>query len=187
MTDITLLINDPSLLRLLRIELERIGKSVGENGEDCALLITDTIKESNISHKNKIIISRELETDKKAIVLKRPVDMSELRLIISDLFKQTEPKAEFKRKKKPSFKLLKEEKAVIVGNEKVTLTENEFVLLSALSEKRGELISRDEINELLNASGNTPEVYICGLRKKLAQRDGVNPIITVRGKGYKLR
>ena len=187
MTDITLFISDPSFRRLLRLELERIEKTVGESGEDCFLLITDTHDVSDIFHKRKILITRGAESNKTNLILRRPVDMQKLRILVSEIFKQTETNHEQKTKNDTSIKLIKEEKSARIGETKIHLTENEFILLSALKEKSGELISREEINSLLNSSGNTPEVYICTLRKKLTVDDGVNPIITVREKGYKLR
>ena len=186
MTDIALFIKDPQLNRLIRLEFERIEKIVGDDLESCKVLITDMKDALKLPPQNKILISYDVEDLKNAVVLKRPVDMAELRRAVSEFFKQPIEKAEEKASENTKVKLLKEEKSALIGNSKIPLTENEFVLLSELIEKDAP-ISRDEINYLLNASGNTPEVYICALRKKLTQDDGVNPIITVRGKGYKLR
>ena len=186
MTDIALFIKDPHLNRLIRLEFERIGKSVGADTDSCNILITDTKDALESPSQNKILISHDTESIKNTVVLKRPVDMAELRLTVDEFFKLPTQTNETKSLEGTKVKLLKEEKSALIGNSKIPLTENEFILLSELIEKSTP-ISRDEINSLLNASGNTPEVYICALRKKLTQNDGVNPIITVRGKGYKLR
>ena len=187
MIDITLAIKDPSLETLIKLELLRCGKRVGCNGEKSAILITDTVCD-NLNCDHTILISAADPTTNADVVLRRPVDLAELRDSVEKLLSFNDQSIRMTRVKSAfSIRLLKSEHAALLGDTKILLTDNEFILLSALIENRGTPISRDDINKLLNSGGNTPEVYICSLRKKLTLDDGRNPIITVRGKGYAIR
>lgn len=187
MTDITLSIKDPTFEALIKLELLRCGKRVGCNGEKSAILITDgSYEKLNCDH--IILISSSEHPMNADIVLRRPVDLSELRNSVEKLLNLNGKTVHIARfKSELSIRLLKSEHSALVGDNKISLTDNEFILLSSLIENRGTPISRDDINKLLNSGGNTPEVYICSLRKKLTLDDGRNPIITVRGKGYAIR
>ena len=82
----------------------------------------------------------------------------------------------------------KESKTAHYGDMKFTLSEYEYKTLSLLCEKRGEVVTREEIEKLLNFdSGNMGDVYICHLRKKIDNNLGLKLITTVRGKGYMLK
>ena len=79
-------------------------------------------------------------------------------------------------------------KKAVWGNEGIALSENEYKLLSLLCERRGDVVIRSEIDDLLGAGdSNISDVYICMLRKKIDNRLGVKLIYTVRGEGYKLK
>jgi two-component system phosphate regulon response regulator OmpR len=72
----------------------------------------------------------------------------------------------------------------------VHLTSGEQALLTALAEKVGEAVSREELSRLSIFSGNerSVDVQITRLRKKLdCGDDRPSPIQTVRGAGYLLR
>src|SRR5690242_3394574 len=78
------------------------------------------------------------------------------------------------------------------GGEPVTLSPAEFRLLEYLIERRGTVISREELLEKVwSLSGETlsrtVDVHISGLRKKL-EADSRYPrlLLTVKGAGYKL-
>jgi two-component system alkaline phosphatase synthesis response regulator PhoP len=80
---------------------------------------------------------------------------------------------------------------VFRGGEKVDLSERELALLRYLIERRGTVVSRDEL--LLNVWGystapttRTVDVHIAMLRQKL-ERDPKNPelIVTVHSQGYR--
>jgi len=185
MTKIVVWVKDLHLEKLLTLELQRIGYTVSDKKEECEIFITDSEREIPPTGSKKILISNVLSQKVDYTVLKRPVDLASLRECVASLLESKKVNA--KNKANDKIAVNKKEKCAIVGGKKVQLTENEFLLLSRLIEENGNPITREQINALLHASGNTPEVYICGLRKKLTQSDGVNPIITVRGKGYKLR
>ncbi len=75
---------------------------------------------------------------------------------------------------------------VTVGGHRVTLTPAELAILSRLWASRGEPVSRDELSTLLGGGGNSVDVYICHLRRKIEKPLGRRMITTVRGRGYVL-
>ena len=82
----------------------------------------------------------------------------------------------------------KDSMTAIYGEMKFPLSEYEYKTLSLLCEKRGEVVSREDIARLLQfESGNMGDVYICHLRKKIDNTLGIKLITTVRGKGYMLK
>ena len=77
--------------------------------------------------------------------------------------------------------------------EPVTLTPLEFRLLAALTEHAGQVLSREQLLELVwaihhDTGGDQVKLYVRYLRRKL-ERDPANPelIETVRGFGYRYR
>ena len=185
MAKISIIIKDPCFKELIYLELQRLGHTFVEKENECAIFITDSESEHIPKSAKRILISNDMPPKGAEYVLRRPLDLAVLRNCISSILDRNAiQKTDTKNTK---ISVNKKEKCAIVGEKKIQLTENEFLLLSCLLESDGEPISRDKINALLMSSGNTPEVYVCNLRKKLTSNDGVDPIITVRGKGYKLR
>ncbi len=76
--------------------------------------------------------------------------------------------------------------AVTVGNFRVVFTPAEWAIFRCLYDRRGESVSHDDLSALLGGGGNSVEVYICRLRRKLEKPLGRRMIATVRGKGYRL-
>ena len=79
---------------------------------------------------------------------------------------------------------------VTVNGQSVELTLKEFELLSYLAEKRGHVVTRDQLLDKVwgieyAGETRTVDVHIRYLRKKLGDEDKY--IETVRGKGYKLK
>ena len=77
---------------------------------------------------------------------------------------------------------------VSVAGERVALTPSEFRVLALLAERPGRVYSRREILEHLWSSPHVPhertaDAHVSNLRRKLGAGD---PIVTVRGAGYKL-
>ena len=182
MTDTVIILKDPSLATLIRLELERNGMSVSESPEDCILFINDEPTSANFKYSFKIGIARSNEPmrDSFDVILQRPIDLSELRKTISELF---ERQITIKESNNNSIYTFPNDKTVLWEGRRIKLTNNEFIVFSALLEANGEPVSRGRLNELTDSTGNTADVYICYLRKKLFF-NGKNPIITVRGKGY---
>ncbi len=75
---------------------------------------------------------------------------------------------------------------VVVGSERYALSTREFQIFHSLSQKRGEVVTRDDLlsmNE--NISGRNVDVHIVSLRKKL-DPSGIL-IQTIRGVGYRVQ
>lgn len=78
---------------------------------------------------------------------------------------------------------------VAVDGVQVPLTNQEWRLFACLWDKRGSVVSKEELRGLLDADcvqTNRLEVYICFLRRKLEGPTGRKIITTVRGVGYRL-
>ncbi|MBI4883594.1 MAG: response regulator transcription factor [Actinobacteria bacterium] len=77
-----------------------------------------------------------------------------------------------------------------LGDDELALTAREFDVLEFLVRRAGQVLSKNEIlagvwSDEFDGDPNIVEVYILRLRRKLEQRDGTNPITTVRGAGYR--
>lgn len=78
---------------------------------------------------------------------------------------------------------------LVDGNERLPLTQVEHTLLKALSSRKGEVVSREELAHLceMDAAERTIDVQVTRLRKKLEEDPKLPKYIqTVRGKGYVL-
>lgn len=124
--------------------------------------------------------------------LSKPFEPRELLLRINAILRRAERSSEAKDKK-PRFGRWIYDPArsqLTDGDESVGLTTMEATLLDALLQKKGEIVSRDELAETGGISGNerTIDVQVTRLRKKI-ESDPKNPrfLQTVRGKGYMLR
>ena len=72
-----------------------------------------------------------------------------------------------------------------VQGHSVPLTATESAILACLLAHRGKLVSRDAL-ATLTGGGNSVDVYVCRLRRKLEKPLGIRLIHTVRGQGYRL-
>jgi DNA-binding response OmpR family regulator len=81
---------------------------------------------------------------------------------------------------------------VTLGNDQIQLTPTEYRLVSALASRPDEILSRDELAQLVwgyqdASSGRTIDVHIRRLRVKLGSASVPAPaIVSVRGFGYKM-
>ena len=81
-------------------------------------------------------------------------------------------------------------KTFLVNNEPVSLTAYEYVLMEYMMRNHQKVLSRTILEDQIygnsqGADSNVLEVLINRLRKKLEKHAGVNPIVTVRGQGYR--
>ena len=79
---------------------------------------------------------------------------------------------------------------VYCGSERVHLTPSEFKLLHALADRRGTVLTREALIELVQGQGiavidRAVDTHIFGLRKKLGNE--ADTIETVRGVGYRVK
>ena len=72
-----------------------------------------------------------------------------------------------------------------VQGHNVPLTATESTILAYLLSRRGELVSREALAPFVGG-GNSVDVYVCRLRRKLEKPLGIRLIHTVRGEGYRL-
>lgn len=80
-------------------------------------------------------------------------------------------------------------RAVVVDQQTIRLTKSEFELVLALSERRGEVVTRDEMTRRVGDGGITGralESHMSRLRRKLQQAAAADLVQTVRGVGYRL-
>lgn len=81
-----------------------------------------------------------------------------------------------------------ESMTAIYGEKKFPLSEYEYKVLGLLCERRGEVVTREEISKMLGGEmSNMCDVYICHLRRKIDSSLGLKLIFTVRGKGYMVK
>jgi DNA-binding response OmpR family regulator len=84
------------------------------------------------------------------------------------------------------------QRAVTVGSRPVSLTPTEFKLLSAFTRHPNQVLSREQLLELVwhdpyAVATDQVKLYVGYLRKKLAVAGEPSPIETVRGFGYRYR
>jgi two-component system, OmpR family, response regulator PhoP len=82
------------------------------------------------------------------------------------------------------------QKVTVEGSE-IDLTAYEFKVLEYLMLHAGEVVSKTELTEHIyeedaEKDSNVIEVFIRRLRKKIDPKDSLNPIETLRGRGYRL-
>jgi DNA-binding response OmpR family regulator len=79
---------------------------------------------------------------------------------------------------------------VRVGERRVELTPKEFAILEYFMSNQGRLLAKNAIIEHVwdyefDGGSNLVEVYVANLRRKLATAGAPDPIVTVRGAGYR--
>ncbi|MBR2987406.1 MAG: helix-turn-helix domain-containing protein [Clostridia bacterium] len=81
--------------------------------------------------------------------------------------------------------------AVSYGEDVIPLTSGEFRLFSCLFERRGEIVSEEELRAVMSVRaredgsyGNSVAVTVNALRRKLDHRFGMRFIVSHRGRGY---
>ena len=77
-----------------------------------------------------------------------------------------------------------------VDQERIELTAKEFAVLEYLLVNRGRLVTRSQILESVwdydfDGGRNLIEVYIARIRRKISAAGGGDPIVTLRGSGYR--
>ncbi|MCD7782845.1 MAG: winged helix-turn-helix domain-containing protein [Firmicutes bacterium] len=116
--------------------------------------------------------------------LPRPFTRAELLRLVTDAAD----------KKDAVFTLDTERRRLWCGKISISLSEKECRVMEALIRRRGSAVTKEELYAVAgsgrNEGGsatNASEVYICMLRRKIADVFGKNPISTVRGVGYIFR
>ena len=166
--------------------LEKLGRAHSDlSAYDLAIIDKDTIKQMPLnSAKKQITVS----SDEANADIGYPCSITKLRNIYNGLCAQ--PKAIENQAEKKQVKIIfyKNEKNLIsVNKKKYILSDTEYKILTALCKNANEIITREEIQGILdNESSNIGDVYICKLRKRIEEPLGQKLIFTVRQKGYKI-
>jgi two-component system response regulator PhoP len=87
------------------------------------------------------------------------------------------------------IKLDIESQQVTLSGQAIELTAFEYKILEYMMRRPNEVISKTRLTEYLydqdfDRDSNVVEVLVARLRKKFAVKDGFNPIVTLRGRGY---
>ena len=82
-------------------------------------------------------------------------------------------------------------KRVFHGRREIDLTACEYKVLAYLTLHPGRIVAKEELMDLLYGSqtdrpSNLIEVFVCRLRRKLDPQGDLKPIVTVRGRGYRV-
>lgn len=130
-------------------------------------------------------------------VLSRPFLISELKLALEKLSSgESAPKKQPAKQQRVSelgrrkniLTCNYEKREAVFGANVISLSPAETEVLKLLCDRRGEVVSREELSALFaNPCGNISDVYICKLRTKIDNALGVKFIYTVKGKGYILK
>ncbi|MEO0510928.1 MAG: response regulator transcription factor [Verrucomicrobiota bacterium] len=117
----------------------------------------------------------------------KPFDISELKARIRAIIRRKTGDRSKLIDIIPGFQMDSVSRWVLHDGERVEMTARELNLLELFLQRRGSIISKDQIRELLfedceDGESNVVEVYIYGLRKKF----GRSTIKTHRGLGYEL-
>lgn len=196
-----ILTEDARFLRLLTLEFLSVGiETVSVTRPDEAsstILIVDLDRYSEKDFQDGVeyaavlgFTSKEKTCKSCTRVFHRPFLMSELISAVSPdgVRPYYDRKVSAASKKPKELELSPTGKYATYGDVTVDLSDNEYKLLTLLYEKRGELVTRDEIARLFSSEeGNIGDVYICHLRKKIDNRLALKLIYTVRNKGYMLK
>jgi DNA-binding response OmpR family regulator len=124
----------------------------------------------------------------------KPFGRQELLARVQALLRRSGGKAEIQQAYEDDFlRIDYAQRLITVGGRHVQLTPLEFKLLSALVQHSNQVLSRDQLLELVwgdpyGISGDQVKLYVGYLRRKLQpEASGDTPIETVRGFGYRYR
>jgi DNA-binding response OmpR family regulator len=124
----------------------------------------------------------------------KPFGRQELLARVQALLRRSGGKAEIQQAYEDDFlRIDYAQRLVTVGGRQVHLTPLEFKLLSALVQHANQVLSRDQLLELVwgdpyGISGDQVKLYVGYLRRKLQPEASADtPIETVRGFGYRYR
>ncbi len=123
--------------------------------------------------------------------LARPFDESELGARIQALVRRSKGLSHSRITLGP-IELDMESNVVTVNGETVHLTEKEYRILELLFLRSGSIVAKESFLNHLYGGNDEPDikiidVFVCKLRRKLAQAGGGDVITTVWGRGYIVR
>ena len=146
-----------------------------------------------------IITSRDNEIDELVCInygadhyVTKPFNIQILLAKIASLLKRTNSKTPQDKIYEKEFTINLSNSTLSKDNKTIELTKNELKILKYLTERRGKIVSRDEIMDFLWESNsfiddNTLTVNITRLRNKLEELNLKELLETKRGQGYILK
>ena len=209
---IRILTHDKIFYRMLELELTEQGFEIidSELSEDetgypvlCDLDCCELDKLKKISQSCEIFGWTRLDIQDNpssqlcSCVFERPFLMSELRAALGKFISGEKvaqrTKAPQKRvsefgRRKNMLTCNHQKREAVFGAHSIPLSPAEADVLKLLCDNRGEVVSREQLNELFSGhDGNISDVYICKLRNKIDNKLGIKFIYTVKGVGYMLK
>ena len=168
------------------------------------LLITDDESTVDTFPDVQTILAVEAPpTNRDAVYLRRPILLSDFQRAVREALKRMDARASEAEKRRRAFRglarprrislaslsLSEDRQAVMVSGNRVGLTPGEALVFCALFEADGEIVTREQLREVLGADGasNLPDVHVCAIRKKLTAAGALALPESLRGKGYRLR
>lgn len=199
MVDIAICGKDVRFCRMLELELQAMGFSVvrDPHGGNARLWIVDLDSAESVASGGERVclgITRDkagLREEQRAVcrvIRERPIRMETFREEIAEML-HTEPT--LPRSARARAVLCRARTSgggFELNGEKLTLTDTEELILQAMYDRRGEVVSREELCALLGNETNPKlaDVYVCLLRRKLEANGMPRLLFTVRGVGYRL-
>ena len=198
--NILILSEDAVFARMLELELEAMQFSVAINSSPAArrqdLILVDldsaTLPQKVGEDARIVGFTRRfdvsaLDAERRcSMILHRPFQMRVLREEVASINASPQEKEPFSNDK-GSLDIALEGNTLTVGDQTLALRPKEAAVMSALLDKRGEPVSREELSLLIGESStNKTDVHVCYLRRKIATVTERTVIKTVRGQGYKI-
>ena len=207
--------DDRALVRLIRLECSElslpleVATALPEHTEDRTLLIdldSISIADGLIIGEGQTVAGicrdvSQLPTEWQARfshLLQRPCPTAQLRALLAHLcgrgemptIAPSESRVRTVTSAKDLSLAMLDDARLQCGEDVLRLSPTEAAIMRILIARRGEVVSREMLEEALRGDGKTDsnkiEVYLCFLRRKIERPLGLRLITTVRGKGYRL-
>ena len=188
---------DNTIQDIININPDLILLDINLPGTDGEYICKEIRKQSNVPI--IIITSRDNEIDELLSInygadhyITKPFNIQILLAKTNSLLKRSNMRSEQDKINAGDFIINLSKSTIIKDNKEIDLTKNELKILKYLNEKRGKIVSREEIMDYLWESDsfvddNTLTVNITRLRNKLEELNLKELLETKRGQGYILK
>ena len=188
---------DNTIQDIININPDLILLDINLPGADGEYVCKEIRKQSNVPI--IIVTSRDNEVDELLSInygadhyITKPFNIQILLAKTNSLLKRSNMRSEQDKIDAGDFIINLSNSMIIKDGKEIDLTKNELKILKYLNEKRGKIVSREEIMDYLWESNsfiddNTLTVNITRLRNKLEELNLKELLETKRGQGYILR
>ena len=188
---------DNTIQDIININPDLILLDINLPGADGEYVCKEIRKQSNVPI--IIVTSRDNEVDELLSInygadhyITKPFNIQILLAKTNSLLKRSNMKSEQDKIDAGDFIINLSNSTIIKDGKEIDLTKNELKILKYLNEKRGKIVSREEIMDYLWESNsfiddNTLTVNITRLRNKLEELNLKELLETKRGQGYILK